>query len=184
AQNGLGDVANPVAVRRNEERVVIRPFDEQRESYEALTALLHRAYRPLGEIGLHYTAVDQGPDVTRRRVACAAVCWVAYKDGRLVGTMSYYDRRKAPVWYDRAEVGHFGQFCVDPVEQKTGIGSRLLDAAERHASTDGKRELACDTSEHAAHLLAMYSRLGYRVVGRYDWSATNYQSLVLSKRLG
>lgn len=172
------------AVEAHPEPVVIRPFDEQRESFEALTELLHRGYRALGEMGLHYTATDQTPDVTRRRVARAAVSWVAYKGQRLVGTMSYYDRLEAPAWYDRAEVGHFGQFCVDPAQQRSGIGSLLLDAAERRALADGKRELACDTSERAAHLLRMYSQLGYRVVGRYDWSATNYESLVLSKRIG
>lgn len=177
-------MTDPAVVGADREPVVIRPFDERRESFDVLTALLHRGYRALGEMGLHYTAVDQTAEVTRRRVARAAASWVAYKGERLVGTMSYYDRLRSPAWYDRAEVGHFGQFCVDPMLQKKGIGTLLLDAAERRALADGKRELACDTSEHAAHLLRMYLQLGYRVVGRYDWSATNYESLVLSKRIG
>ena len=166
------------------ETVEIRPFDRRRESFEELTALLHRAYRPLGEMGLHYTAGDQTPEVTRGRVERAAVCWVAYKGGRLAGTMSYYDRLNRPRWYARPEVGHFGQFCVDPREQNAGIGSLLLGAAERAALAAGKTELACDTSERAAHLLHLYARLGYRVVGRYKWSVTNYESVVLSKRIG
>lgn len=37
---------------------VIRPI-EPGDSLEELTRLLHRAYAPLGKLGLNYTAVDQ-----------------------------------------------------------------------------------------------------------------------------
>jgi hypothetical protein len=43
-------------------------FDERRESFEDLTRLLNAAYRQVDDMGLSYTAVDQGPDVTRSRV--------------------------------------------------------------------------------------------------------------------
>ena len=45
------------------------------------------------------------------------------------------------------------------------------------------RESVCDTAVPAADLRATYARRGYREVGRVDWNVTNYESVVLSKRL-
>lgn len=177
----MGDGSKP---ERAAETVEIRPFDASRDSYETLTALLHRAYRSLGEMGMQYTAVAQTPDTTRRRVSRAEACWVASTAGRIVGTISYYDRLLEPAWYARPDVGHFGQFCVDPNERGRGVGSMLLGVAERRALADRKIELACDTSARARHLIDLYVRLGYRLVGRHRWPTTNYESLVLSKRIG
>lgn len=45
----------------------IRPFSAT-DSVAELTSLLHRAYARLAQMGLNYTAVDQSPDVTARRI--------------------------------------------------------------------------------------------------------------------
>ena len=38
------------------------------DSIAELTLLLHRAYARLGDMGLNYTAVDQAPEVTAKRI--------------------------------------------------------------------------------------------------------------------
>jgi GNAT superfamily N-acetyltransferase len=91
---------------------------------------------------------------------------------------------RAPEWYSRADVATFGQLAVDPELQGRGLGARLLDLVEERARELGVAELACDTAESADGLIRLYVRRGFREVGHVDWRpATNYRSVVLSKRL-
>lgn len=167
--------------------VEILPFDERRDSFENLTRLIHASYRQLGDLGFNYAAVDQELGVTRSRVETASACWVARKDGALVGTICYYGSpryRTEPEWYWQGHVCHFGQFGVDPLLQRVGIGSLLLEQAETRAVADGKLEFACDTADGASHLVGLYLRRGFRAVSWHKWPHNNYKSLVLSKRVG
>ena len=169
------------------EDVEILPFDEARDSYEEVTRLLHAAYRGLAEAGLNYVAATQDAKTTRERMSAATACWLARQAGNVAGTLSYYAESPSlndPDWYRRNEVSFFGQFGVEPSLQGSGIGSRLLAAAEARAVADAKREFACDTAEPARHLVAYYSRHGFRVVGRHRWPHADYESLILSKRVG
>ncbi|HEY6485819.1 MAG TPA: GNAT family N-acetyltransferase [Candidatus Cybelea sp.] len=168
------------------QNVEILPFDEARDSYEGVTRLLHAAYRGLAESGLNYVAATQDDKTTRGRIGAATACWVARRAGGIVGTICYYGECPSahhPDWYRRAEVGFFGQFGVEPSLQGSGIGSRLLAAAEDRAIA-AKSELACDTAEPAQHLVAYYCRRGFRVVARHRWPHAVYDSLILSKRIG
>jgi len=169
------------------EGVEILPFDEVRDSYEDVTRLLHAAYRGLAEMGLNYVAATQDAQTTRERAEAATVCLVARQAGRLAGTICYYAESPSaddPAWYRRRDVSFFGQFGVEPSLQGTGIGSRLIAAAEVRAVADAKTEFACDTAEPARHLIAYYSRHGFRPVGRHRWPHAVYESLILSKRIG
>lgn len=114
-----------------------------------------------------------------------AVLVAVDETGALVGTITFYpcEATSGSAWYDRPEVSSFGQFAVEPALQRTGLGSRLLETVERRALESGAEELALDTAEGAKHLIAIYQRRGYRLVGNADWSETNYQSVILSKRL-
>jgi hypothetical protein len=47
----------------------------------------------------------------------------------------------------------------------------------------GAREIALDTAEPATHLVSWYTRLGFRFVEHWQWSYTNYRSVVLSRAL-
>jgi ribosomal protein S18 acetylase RimI-like enzyme len=158
---------------------------EQGDDIGALTALLHRAYASLADLGFRYTATHQSPEVTKRRCD-AGSCLVAVVDGVIVGTVTYYSPQQTEHsrWYDRSEVASFGQFGVEPARQGLGIGAKLMEAVEAMALADGAAEIACDTAEGATHLIEMYGRRGYRLVGRVDWDETNYESVVLSKELG
>ena len=55
--------------------VHVRLLDPATDSFEELTALLHRAYAPLAAQGLRYSATHQSAEVTRQRAA-QGECWV------------------------------------------------------------------------------------------------------------
>jgi hypothetical protein len=99
-------------------RVELRRFDPARDSYVALTALLHRAFTPLGAMGLNCTCVDQTVETTRLR-ATRGDCYVAACNGRIVGTMTLYapDRESACELYRRDDIASLRQFAVEPVWQ-------------------------------------------------------------------
>ncbi|MDF1544560.1 MAG: GNAT family N-acetyltransferase [bacterium] len=168
---------------KKQNNLVIRPILAD-DSFEDLTGLLHRAYKELADMGLEYLATYQDVETIRNRTE-GAVCFVAFLDNRLVGTLTYRSpaAAKGTDWYDRAEVAKVSQMGVEPAFQRTGIASQLLRTAEEQAVADGARELALDTAESANHLIDWYMRLGFRFVDYCDWEVTNYRSVILSKRL-
>ncbi|ODU96570.1 MAG: hypothetical protein ABT20_19005 [Rubrivivax sp. SCN 70-15] len=66
--------------------IVIRPL-AARDSIDALTRLLHRAYAPLLADGLDFPAATQPAEVTARRAA-EGQCFVAERNGELLGTIT------------------------------------------------------------------------------------------------
>jgi predicted N-acetyltransferase YhbS len=172
-----------MSVRRAPGALVIRDY-RATDSVSEITELLHEAYSELLRMGFRYVATHQDEGVTERRLT-RGFPLIAELDGHMVGTVTLYPPREDhPVeWYRRPEVHYFGQFGVRPDFQKQGIGLELLRAAEANARARGAKEIACDTAEGAAHLRAWYERKGYRFVQMMDWPATNYLSVVLSKRL-
>mgnify|MGYP002623896164 CR=1 FL=1 len=163
--------------------IEIRPLSHS-DSLDELTALLHRAYAELGTQGLHFTAVDQTVEKTRERAAKGS-CFVAIIDEALAGTVTYYPPSPhAPsAWYRRPCVASFGQFGVDPAHRGKRIGSQLLTHIEQIARAEGVTELALDTAEDATALVAMYTRMGFRIVDHDDDIVPNYRSVIMSKRL-
>jgi GNAT superfamily N-acetyltransferase len=167
----------------------IRPLQPS-DSIEALTALLHRAYAPLGAMGLNYTAVDQSVDTTAGRFA-GGHGLVAEQDGVIVGTVVVngpLDAADKPdargcAWYLRRDVAHLHQLAVEPTAQGQGIGSALIAACERWALAQGYRALALDTAMPAAHLRRRYAALGYAEVGDVQWSGKRYRTVIMVKPL-
>jgi GNAT superfamily N-acetyltransferase len=154
------------------------------DSMAELTDLLRRAYRQLADLGLRYMATWQSEDVTRSRAA-AGTCFVAVQAGRLAGTIVL--EASAPhlgnAWYRRPEVMTFHQFGVLPELQRRGIGAALLERVRVEALRAGARELALDTAEPAAHLITLYTRLGYRSVDHDRGADVNYRSVIMSRYL-
>lgn len=156
----------------------------------ALTALIHRAYAPLGAAGMNFTAVDQTLEQTRFRVEHGH-CLVAEQSGRVVGTLTLdqaYDPNlhgwaRATPWFFRQDVMHLHQLAVEPALQVQGIGSALLAAAEQAARKRGARALALDTALPAEHLLAFYRRHGFAEVAQVQWDGKHYRSTVMLKAL-
>lgn len=152
------------------------------EPVAPITALLHRAYARLAAMGLNYTAVDQGDDVTARRARRGA-CLVAEVDGRLVGTLAFHgpDPASEAAWCRRDDVVVLEQFAVDPDVQGQGIGAALMDEAEARARATGAAWVVGDTARPAAHLIALYTARGYAIVDRVQWPGKAYESVVLAK---
>ena len=164
--------------------ICIRPFAES-DSFAALTALLHRAYSSLAAMGFRFFATHQTPADTASRIE-NSFCWVGEYRGEPVATVCLYSGRHPEgrcEWYSREGVWRFGQFAVEPHLQRYGLGSTLMDIVEGYARRNGAEELALDTAEGAHHLIAYYSRRGYRPVGHVQWDITNYRSIVMSKAL-
>jgi GNAT superfamily N-acetyltransferase len=163
--------------------VTIRRFHKT-DSIEELTDLLHRAYRRLADMDLRFLATHQDRETTLRRTQ-TGICLIAEIDGRLVGTVTYYDpeHTKGSPWLDRDDVAHFGQLAVEPALQGRGIGRLLIDHVEAMAVECRVNELALDTAEPARHLIEWYQRLGYRFIEYVQWEVTNYRSVVMSKAM-
>jgi GNAT superfamily N-acetyltransferase len=164
--------------------LLIRRFDFETDSVSDLTALLHRAYAGLAERGLRFVATWQGDEITRDRLE-SGEGFVAVLEGRIVGTVTLSRPRAtdAESFYSRPGVAYLNQLAVEPELQGQGIGHRLMDFAEDWARGIGAEELALDTAADADHLIAWYARLGYREVDRENWIMTNYESVILSKRI-
>jgi GNAT superfamily N-acetyltransferase len=161
--------------------IEIRPFDPERDSIADLTGLLNRAYKPLADLGLQYSAAFQDETETLERIR-GSRCFVCFLHDRLIGTItySYPERWRGTPWFehDRAT---FWQFAVDPRFQLHGVGSAMLKLVEETAVQDGVRELAVSTDEPATHLIQYYERRGYRPVPHPD--STRPDEVILSKTL-
>lgn len=155
------------------------------DSFAEMTALLHRSYKPLADMGLRFVATHQDVPVTEERAMTNGLCLVAVCGEQLIGTITvnYPGWTMGSAWYERPEIAHFGQFAVLPEFQKLGLGTLLLTASEALARVMGASEIALDTSEHAHHLLRYYENRGYRFVEYVQWEEVNYRSKTLSKRL-
>lgn len=164
--------------------MIIRPFRAEDDDVVALTDLLHRAYAPLAARNLRFTATHQSPEVTLKRLL-RGTAFMAESEGRVVGTVSVYSS------YPTAEVAlyrdpqacHFGQFGVDPDFKGRGIGSALHRAVIAEAQRRGLRRVGLDTAEGADDLIAMYRHWGYKIVDRFHWENTNYESVIMGREL-
>ncbi len=169
--------------------VTIRPLNAG-DSLEALTQLLHRAYAPLAQAGMNFTACDQAIEVTAQRVA-SGHCFVATAAGVVIGTVTVsgaYDPVRSPwalqtEWFYRPDTAHLHQLAVDPQRQGQHIGQRLVARCEQWARERGFQHMALDTAAPAQQLRERYRRLGYREVGEVQWEGKTYRSVIMVKDL-
>src|ERR1043165_6078293 len=101
------------------------------DNISSLTDLLHRAYKPLADMNLHFLATHQDDTITKERIS-KGTCFLAEIDGEVVGTVTFYSPEKmgGTPWYEKERVAKFGQFAIEPEYQKQGIGSLLMDYIE------------------------------------------------------
>jgi GNAT superfamily N-acetyltransferase len=162
--------------------VELRRFDASRDSFVALTAMLHRAFAPLGAQGLNCTCVDQTIETTRER-ALRGDCHVAVCDGHIVGTMTLYasDDESSCELYRYGDVASLRQFAVDAAWQARGIGTLLIAFAEHWAATRGYAQLALDLPQPATQQIAFCRGQGFRIVDLMRFAGKRYDSVILSK---
>lgn len=164
--------------------IEIRPFDLNDDDLDRLTFVLNSAYKQLADMGFRYLASHQDASVTHERIK-NALCLIGIQNNNIIATITYYRpglKRNCP-WYQREDVSVVGQFGVMPNLQSQGIGTKLLNIAEKIAANEGVKELALDTAEGASHLRNFYSKHSYRFIEYTNWDVTNYRSVIMSKRL-
>lgn len=64
------------------------------------------------------------------------------------------------------KVGHFITIDVAPERRRTGLGSRMMQAAEQHMAGLGCKEAMLEVGADNLAAQAFYERLGYRERGR------------------
>jgi len=82
--------------------------------------------------------------------------FVALEAGRVVG-VAVTERRADGLYIDR--------LAVDPARQGSGLGSWLLARLEEVARSSGMPGLSLETAEMMDHLVRLYRRNGFEIVG-------------------
>jgi predicted N-acetyltransferase YhbS len=152
---------------------------------DRLTDVIHAGYARLGSDGLRFWGTHQSVADTRTRCA-EGQCFVAVQGAHIVGTVTIKptDPSSEVEVYRDPSTWCLTQFAVLPELHGLGLGRGLHDMAVAEAREHGARRIALDTAEPATHLIAMYRRWGYELVGTCDWRPfTNYQSVVMVKEV-
>ena len=132
---------------------------------EAVTALVQGAYRGETSRAGWTTEADllDGQRIDVDEVAAkvghdGTEVLVAVTPGGAVVACCEIERRPASAY--------FGMFAVDPRQQSSGIGRRVLDAAEARAvELWSVAAMEMTVIEQRAELIAWYERRGYRLTG-------------------
>jgi N-acetylglutamate synthase-like GNAT family acetyltransferase len=131
---------------------MIRPAGSH--DLEPVEGLVEAAY------GVYVERIGKRPapmDADYRALIDAGRVTVAEWDGQVVGILVLVPME------DHLLVENV---AVDPSAQGTGVGSRLMATAEKHARILGFRELRLYTNEKMVENLSWYPRLGYRETER------------------
>jgi GNAT superfamily N-acetyltransferase len=90
----------------------------------------------------------------------------------------------------RGERGYFGMLSVDPVRQRSGIGRRLMAAAEEFCREQGCRFMDISIVDLRTELPPLYEKFGYRISGSAPFPAEQMpvsrpcSFVLMSKELG
>ena len=168
--------------KRLDGRVVLRRFDPRVDTYDALNALLHRAFARLGALGFNCSCVDQSAAQTREHTL-AGECFVALSKGHLLATLTMHahDPDSPCDPYRSRRVATLGSLAVDPVWQARGIGRSLLAFAERWATAHGATHLALDAPHAAVQLVNFFVHEGFQPIDVRRFAGHCYDSAILCK---
>jgi len=122
--------------------------------------------------GISYTRRELAFYIARKR----GFTLVAERDGRIVGFV-VVDR-------ERGGQGHVITIDVLPVARRSGLGSRLMAAAEEHLRALGCLAVFLETAVDNAAALAFYKRHGYSIIHTIPrYYLDSVDALVLAKDL-
>lgn len=133
----------------------------------AIVALVESAYR--GESGLRGWTTESHL-LDGRRTDAADVGALIGRSGSRILLAECDGWIKASCHVERqGEAGYFGMFAVDPTEQGSGLGKRMLAEAERIAREEWHcRAMRMTVIVQREELIAWYGRRGYRRTGEYQ----------------
>jgi N-acetylglutamate synthase-like GNAT family acetyltransferase len=124
----------------------------QLEDAESIARLVNAAFRPER---FFIDADRTNPDKVRALLQKGKFL-LAEEAGKLTGCV-YVERN--------SERGYFGLLAVDPAVQRSGLGSRLVAAAEDDCRSAGCRVMDLTIVNLRKELPAFYRRLGYTESG-------------------
>jgi ribosomal protein S18 acetylase RimI-like enzyme len=147
------------------------PIDLQRageNDLEALAELMNAAYGGTGDVAgwthVKDFLVGDRTSVSALRAEIQAnpqaqlLVLRNAETGAVRGSV-WLEPRSATVWY-------LGSLTVDPCEQNSGLGRRILDAAERRMADLGAAKVVIDVLNVRGILIAWYERRGYKRTGK------------------
>ncbi|WP_322012005.1 GNAT family N-acetyltransferase [Paraburkholderia sp. J12] len=163
-------------------RLVIRPFDEARDSMALVTKLLRRATASQ-EAERELPGERAGSGYARHRHAREATCFVAECGGRMAGTIMLQgpDPASACPHFRRPDVATLHRYGVEPSLQRRGIGRALLAFGNRWAAAHGYLQLALDTPVTAKSLLDFYHAQGFSLIDTVRFAGCDCDSAVFSR---
>ncbi|HSL93777.1 MAG TPA: GNAT family N-acetyltransferase [Bacillota bacterium] len=141
----------------------------------ALRRLVNAAYRELQDMGMNYTGATQDERITRNRME-GALTIVALMGDTPVATITLEERTDPPSLY-------LNQLAVAPEHRGLGLARLMFGWAEVEARSRSLPCLMLDTATRAAHLVGIYTKYGFAVIERVQWSGKNYESYIMRKEL-
>jgi ribosomal protein S18 acetylase RimI-like enzyme len=149
--------------------------DYRLEDFEALWAIDQKCFAP----GIAYSRRELSIYI-RRRGSFTILAGCA--EGKTIGTSQIVGFIVAEA--NSRGVGHIISIDVVPEARRSGVGSKLLIAAEQRLRSNGCRLSVLETAVDNTSALSFYKRHGYQVVRaepRYYSNGTD--ALVLEKQL-
>jgi ribosomal protein S18 acetylase RimI-like enzyme len=141
-----------------------------------IRSLVNQAYQELSDMGLNYTATYQDVETTIERMKTGQV-FILKKQNQIVATILFSQKN----YFTNKKTAYVGQFAVLPTLKRQGLGSYLMDHCERLAQQQGYEGLQLDTAIPATHLVKMYEKRGYKIVGETHWEGKTYHSYIFEK---
>ncbi len=141
---------------------------------KALTAVYRSAYRENRELGFPATAGSVTPPTVADWIRECRI-YAARTGGEIVGGV-----RLELTENDRAKLSRFG---VHEDCKGEGIGSELLDHAEKQAHERGYVVIWLTTPKNHPYLPGFYRRRGYEKTGDYPLENREYDEIIMEKQL-
>lgn len=138
--------------------------------------LVNSAYQELADMGLNYTATYQDIAATIERMKTGTT-FILKKQTQIVATILFSKKN----YFTNKNTAYVGQFAVLPELKRQGLGTYLMDHCEQLAQQQGFDGLQLDTAIPATHLVKMYEKRGYSIVGQTHWEGKTYRSYIFEK---
>lgn len=143
-----------------------------------LRLLLNAAYKELADLGLNYTATYQDEAETLKQIQKHRVYILVDNDG-IIATISMRDEN----WFTGRKSLYLGKFAVQPSRKKEGLGRIMMKYAEEIARAENYEAIQLDTAKPAEHLVNLYQRSGYEIIGETHFEGKTYDSWIFEKIL-